>query len=432
MIILSVPANKIHLINRADYPDTYLEYRLDHLKNVALGDFYEINNKTILTWKNVSLDDELLRKELFVNCVKKYNCLIDIELSNYQKYQELNENMILSEHLDIFNQDLIQETLQAFNKFDAKIYKLAIKIDNYKDLITLRNFSRSFHKPLIILSTGKLGKLSRILYKLLNSYGTYICLTNYPTAENQLTDQEFQKYKVKDINIDTKLTGLLGSTQVYQSKGMSFYNEIYYQNDINARYLPFYAEDTDDFKLFLEEYKKNIYGLSITMPFKKALTNQEPINLYLPHSNKYYNSDLLAFQRIFKEIHLEYQDPILIIGSGATAETALMALSNYQNTFLLARNQGQIAVLHKNYSVKTYTQSKIRLIINCTPLGLNNENLKDTFEIPDSDLLIDLPYSEKQTPLVRDYLQQGKMVFDGHTFWQYQSEFQKEMFLMEF
>jgi shikimate 5-dehydrogenase len=68
------------------------------------------------------------------------------------------------------------------------------------------------------------------------------------------------------------------------------------------------------------------------------------------------------------------------------------------------------------------------VLINTTPLGMNNEDLLDFAEGVDFETAIDLPYRAGDTPLGRHCKAAGKKYVSGEEFWTYQSKSQEKFF----
>ncbi len=402
----------------------------------------EINSKNEVTFKD--------KINYYQMLIQKYNCLVDCEIK-FLKHElaqiftnKINSrNLILSFH--DFNENINYKKLEYFinlsNSVPSKFLKIAVNINNYSDFSKLKLFISRSQKPVLLVGMGKLGKISRLLYPFSGSIGTYVGLYEFPTAKGQITITESDKFNLKNINKNTKVGGIIGGKQVEKSLGLEFYNQYFRKNNLNAVYLPFVVEDLDDFWDWFEWSKKRykFYGLTFTMPFKtiiaEKLQSQLPtVNLYLPTKNEIFNTDAIAFQKSIQYLKIKSKDKILIFGSGSTAETALFSLTKFKNITISGRNMKIGKLLASKYNnefipLKHAVNLTFDLIINCTPIGMNNEHFFESANLQFPMKIIDLPYSDKKTPLIQKCEQEKIPFVDGKIFWKWQAKTQLEKFL---
>lgn len=435
MIILSIPCLNIQFVKNSisKFPNYIYEFRLDLYNKYKKFPQNCINKNVIITLREDHKEN--YRKfpdkiKYYQKIVKKYSCLVDCEINLFSptKLDQLKtENLILSYHdKNSFNLASIKKIIQKANQIPAKYLKLALNIRTYSNLLQISKLIDLSNKPVIFVALGKMGKLSRILYKHLGSIGTFIGMDNNLTAEGQLTTSEAELYRIKKISKQTKIGGIVGGKQVNYSLGLSFYNKYFSQNELDAVYLPFQVEDSADFKHWISSADINFYGFSITMPFKRTFS-PKPINLFRPN-NILLNTDKDAFEKARKYLNIKGKDKILILGSGGSSETALSVLTDHQ-VYLMGRNKKRINEMKVKYACKQ-AEPKIKydVLINCTPLGIRGENfLKNTnLDLPKK--IIDLPYTDSDTFLIKMCKEKGNSYVDGKMFWKWQAERQLEEF----
>ena len=102
------------------------------------------------------------------------------------------------------------------------------------------------NKPVIFAGMGKLGKISRILFRHLGADSTFIGLVENPTAEGQLTAEEAEFFKLNSITQKTQIGGIIGGDQVEHSLGIKYYNDLFTKEKLDALYLPFVTDEIDD------------------------------------------------------------------------------------------------------------------------------------------------------------------------------------------
>lgn len=454
MLILSIPyLNNTFLADQVKRTGLeWIEYRLDYNSEYKKFPEKYINSKSIITIRDISEGGVKQinckeKTEFYRKMIVKFNCLVDYELSQYKDLDIPTSNLILSYH--DFSEELdiqkLEKAVEISNSKAAKYLKIAVNISNYIELNFIEKIIKKSNKPVIFATMGKLGKIGRILHKHLGADSTFVGLKHHTTADGQLTEEEASILQLKDINKKTALSGIVGYEQVWQSLGLKFYNTIFKNQKLNAVYLPFFTDDLSDFLSWFNssDFKDRFFGFSVTMPFKKEITKlldprdsvNHPVNLFLPKSKRTFNSDIEAFLKCILYLNIKPENKILIFGSGATAESALMALAGY-SVFITSRNEHKGMELATKYSkefipINKIDQHAFLILINCTPYGMNNEDVLAELRIKLPEIVIDLPYKEKNTLLIKHCIENEIDYVDGKTFWKWQAESQMKKFLNE-
>ncbi len=452
ILILSIPFIDTEFVKKQNSKSNWKEFRLDYFRDFRAFPQECIDPKTIITIRDISegginrieFDEKL---SYYKKMIDKYNCLVDCEILLYKKNVLPSNNLILSYHDNAENIDekKILNIIKTSNSIPSKFLKIALNISGYSDVIRISNLIKESKKPVLFAGMGKLGKITRIIYGHLGAEGTYIGMNEYQTAKDQLTENEMDKFNLSNITRKTYVGGIIGGEQVVDSLGLTYYNRYFRSHNIDAVYLPFVVNDLDDFLNFLKncDFKDNFYGFSITMPFKKKIdkfnkgTKKLPIiNLYLPETNEVYNTDFTAFKKSIEYTGIKKKDTILIFGSGATAETALISLNKFTNVFIMSRNSNSAKKLSLKYSRKFIPiviseKVKYDVIINCTPLGMSDENFLKTTNLKISRKVIDLTYTKKNTSLINKCEIKNVRFVDGKRFWHWQAKGQLNRFINE-
>ena len=454
MLILSIPyLNNAFLADQVKRTELeWIEYRLDYNSEYKKFPEKYISSKSIITIRDVSEGGvkQINRKEkteFYRKVVDKFNCLVDYELTQYKDQNIPALNLILSYH--DFSEELdiqkLEKVVEISNSKAAKYLKIAVNISSYSELTAIKKKIKKSNKPVIFAAMGKLGKIGRILHKHLGAIGTFVGLKHHTTADGQLTEDETTRLQLKDISDKTALGGIVGSEQVWQSLGLEFYNTIFKKRKLNAIYLPFFTDDLSDFMNWFNnaDFRDRFYGFSVTMPFKKEITKlldpqdsaNYPINLFLPQSKRTFNSDIEAFLKCIRYLSIKPKNKVLVFGSGATVESALIALAGY-SVFITSKNEHKGKELVEKYYRKYIPINEINqfdfvILINCTPLGMNNEDVLAKLRIKLPKKIIDLPYKEKNTLLIKHCIENEINYVDGKMFWKWQAESQLKKFLNE-
>ena len=492
MIIFS--SKEINIERLPIEPDMY-EFRVDlyenfpHLMNTiknsrdkgkeaveaSLPDFKLFKRKTIFTLRDKGeggrYDGSLAEKLVFYEYIlSKTGFYIDIEYRYFKEFacviknQEYIKRVILSIHnFDEFKSSLfiVKNLNMDYSPF---FYKFVFKIDTLKELLMFSNLLKNSKVDFCLLSVGKTSFISRILYQHLGSKAVYIGKKGDETAPNQLNELDASLYNLQNINQNTIVGGIVGGKQILLSKGLKFYNEYFQEKQQNFVYLPFVVNDVNDFVSFVHTAGFRFYGFSITMPFKKELpmliNKKEGIaNLWMVNTNEVFLTDEKAFLESFLKLEISSNTKIILLGTGAMAQTVIKLLPQNE-IFVLGRDPKKVDhIVNNHFHTKSYAffdatnvEEKVCLI-NTTPLGMNAESVfellkpddglksskdfkakinKDFFDTSESiffDCVIDLPYSEQKTKLSEFCKINNIPCIDGHEFWHVQANEQLNIFL---
>jgi len=430
-------------------PDMY-ELRLD-LSNdwFHVPDFFD-DKKTIITLRDRGeggsytgcIDKKI---EFYLHVLDSSDFCIDIELEHVQKLPLLSleeralRRIIISVH--DFSDDGYSNFCELITKSEFKhncfFYKFVYNIDLLTKLYDMSVKLKRLNINFTLLSTGKTSLVSRILYKSFDSMATYFGETGATTAPNQITEKEVLLYNLRELNKSTKIGGIIGGSQVLKSRGLTFYNQYFRENKLNAVYLPFVIDDINDLVDFVTTSNMAFYGFSVTMPFKGKLysvvgaqkAEGEIVNLWIPNDNKLYLTDVYAFEEAFIKLKISDDTKIALIGTGAMAKTVVELLPNNE-IYLYARDEAKIDLFINTYHNVKKADSLNHdntCLINTTPLGMNEEDVLNVFPLIKFSMAIDLPYDKKKTKLVEYCHENNFPVVDGVEFWKLQAEKQLEI-----
>ena len=452
ILILSIPFIDTEFVKKHYHKSNWKEFRLDYSRDFRAFPQECIDPKTIITIRDIS-EGGINRIEFdekfsyYKKMIAEYNCLVDCEILLYKKNVLPSKNLILSYHNNAENIDekKILNIIKISNSIPSRFLKIALNISEYSDIVCISKLIKESTKPVLFAGMGKLGKITRIIHGHLGAEGTYIGMNKYQTAKDQLTEKEMNKFYLSKITRKTYIGGIIGGEQVVDSLGLTYYNRYFHSHNIDAVYLPFVVNDLDDFLNFLKNcnFKDKFYRFSITMPFKKEAGkfNKETeklqiINLYLPKTKEVYNTDFTAFRKSIEYTGITKKDTFLIFGSGANAETALISLSKFPNVYIMSRNSISGKKLSLKYSRKFISMEisekvKYDIIINCTPLGMRDENFLKTTNLRISRKVIDLTYTKKNTSLLNECEAKDVLFVDGKRFWHWQAKEQLSKFINE-
>jgi len=444
MLILSIPFLNRKFVNKHSLNNKFAwkEYRLDFQQSLEKFPVEILNSNSIVTIRDSSEGgiNEIPKKEkiyVYHKVISKYNCLVDYEMLLYKPESIPPNNLILSYH--DFNQETdfnkLEKIIQIMNSTEAKFVKIAVNLNSYSELLQIHELIKTSNKPVIFAGMGKLGKISRLLYKYLSAAGTFIGLDAMPTATGQISAKEVEFYSFYKISNLSKLGGIIGGRQIGNSLGLRFYNDFFKQTGRDAFYFPFVVDEIVDFKNWFKNctFKDKLYGFSVTMPFKRHISpSNQPINLFLPKSESYINTDLIAFKKAIEKLEIDFETNILIFGNGGSAKTASEVLKNHKNVRICARKEkGNFNTEREIISIEKAQKMEFDLLINCAPIGMNEEDFIKETGITNFNKVIDLPYQIESTKLIQYCLNNSIPNIDGKQFWQWQAEKQLEEFKKE-
>jgi shikimate dehydrogenase len=203
---------------------------------------------------------------------------------------------------------------------------------------------------------------------------------------------------------------------------------------------PIAPDDRQALKALLDQVRSGaITGFNVTLPHKQNvipyLDELTPtakaigsVNIICMRGNKLIgdNTDAPGFLSDLKAFLGKRQSDIgnwksaLVLGAGGSARSVIYALLNDGwNITLTARRIEQaqgLALQFKSINVvefnpRAFQLSDLRLIVNCTPLGMtpnvDQSPLPEKLSLPDDVAIYDLVYNPRETKLVRDARAQG-------------------------
>lgn len=154
----------------------------------------------------------------------------------------------------------------------AEHYKMAVRAQKPQDALRFMLFLQRQKKPIIGISMGPFGQLSRTLAPLFGSPWTYALAEEGELSKlGLLTAKELAiTYRYHAHNRDTSVYGLIGDP-VTHSIGHLWHNDYFCKHVINAIYVKL-PVPIDDLAISLDLIRALPFkGLSVTMPLKQAV-----------------------------------------------------------------------------------------------------------------------------------------------------------------
>ena len=229
-----------------------------------------------------------------------------------------------------------------------------------------------------------------------------------------------------------------GIIQYPRKKTLSevFFNKYFELFDRDSKYVGL-TLDENNYNKYIDKILENTRGLNVTNPYKIKIMEKldsidddakkiGAVNCILDY--KGYNTDWVGFYNSIKEEEL-YEN-ITIFGAGGAARAVVYGLIKYgiKNINIINRTYSKIDDLKKmfpNIDIKAFGIEQLdnvlestETFINCTPLGLKNEEIVSSFS-EKNKFIYDVNY--KETPLIEKAHYNNIKNKNGVDFWKYQA-----------
>lgn len=209
--------------------------------------------------------------------------------------------------------------------------------------------------------------------------------------------------------------GLIGFP-LGHSFSISYFNEKFTNEGINARYINYEIPQIEDLKEILAS-NPELCGLNVTIPYKQQvipyLDDLSPearaigaVNVIrVTHKNKNvilkgFNSDVIGFTRSIETMLEPYHKKVLILGTGGASLAINYGLKSLGlETLFVSRTKKPGCITYEEVTPELIKEYNV--IVNCTPMGMfpNVGTYPPLpYEAMDSHtLLYDLVYNPEQT-----------------------------------
>ena len=333
----------------------------------------------------------------------------------------------------------LDEILEQMQQPEIAVYKIAGKANSTLDTMRMLSFVFKHNKSKKItgICMGELGKASRILAPVINSYFNYVATGNKQTAPGQLNIADLEIYNYPKLNSDTKIYALLGDPIKY-SKGHIIRNQTFVQEKKNAVYVKFKLLQTE-LKNFFKLVKTLPFGgFSVTMPHKEAVIPYldkldtavkviQAVNTIVIKNGKLigYNTDSIgALNAIEQQIQVKGKN-IIIVGAGGTAKAiAYEALQRGGKVTIINRTVARAEKLAAQLGCQGFgidyfdklTPAKCDILINATSLGMTGH--EQALPIPEKllashQIVLDMVAAPPETLLMKSAQARGCTAING-------------------
>lgn len=257
--------------------------------------------------------------------------------------------------------------------------------------------------------------------------------------------------KQTSISSKTKLLALIGYPARH-SLSPFIQNIFLKDNNIDALYLTFEFPEDMLINAFNGARDLGIYGLNITMPYKEKIYQMADdkddfsritgsVNTIRFDSSKNgikakgFNTDIDGFTVSLKEAGQDLENKeCLVIGAGGAARSAVYAFlsKKAKKVYIYNRTRGKAEKIKQlffgeerkkietieNFEIMMKKKINFDLICNCTPLGMNTQNMMDVIPVPErldlkNKIVFETIYDPVETKLIKKAKYDGASVIDG-------------------
>jgi len=129
------------------------------------------------------------------------------------------------------------------------------------------------------------------------------------------------------------------------------------------------------------------------------------------------NTDVAGIRAALAELELEVTPAlrVLVLGGGGSARAAAAAVGAARTVFAMRRPVGDLPAPAVAWDERAELARDSDLVINCTPLGRDGEEVLSPGDLPPAGAVLDLVYAGGGTPLVREARRRGLRTADGWT-----------------
>ena len=220
-----------------------------------------------------------------------------------------------------------------------------------------------------------------------------------------------------------KKYGIIGYP-LAQSASPKFFNEKFAAEGIDALYIPFEIESTDELPHIIEQHPE-LCGFNVTIPHKlnvmqhlagisdeaKAINAVNVVKVMRDSNGKAqlwgYNSDVIGFSRSIEPLLGNNHKKALVLGTGGASKAIVYALEKLGlEVQQVSRKSNEKAIAYEDITHDIMQSHTV--IVNSTPLGMVGHGIDQCPDIPydllgESHLLYDIVYNPENTLFLSGY-----------------------------
>ena len=215
-------------------------------------------------------------------------------------------------------------------------------------------------------------------------------------------------------------------------------------NNLDAIYEKKKLNENELADLIIKVKKKNIYGINVTVPFKKAVIpyldkltfeseSTQSVNTIYLEDNKLvgHNTDIEGFERSIQDLKLDIANKkVLILGAGGVVPSIIFSLNKMKVSEILISNRTKskaesLKDLFKNIKIVEWGEiPEFDIIINATSVGLKNEDKMnlDISKVGKNKFFYDVIYKPSETNFLKVGKKLGNKTENGKMMFIYQAQ----------
>ncbi|MDR1763966.1 MAG: shikimate dehydrogenase [Dysgonamonadaceae bacterium] len=228
------------------------------------------------------------------------------------------------------------------------------------------------------------------------------------------------------------LYGLIGMP-LKHSFSMSYFNEKFKSENIDAEYRNFEIPKIKDVKKIIKE-NPDLRGLNVTIPYKEQVIQYldnlsenakliGAVNVIKIERKKLgvrltgFNSDIIGFKQSLEPMLKPHHKRALVLGTGGAAKAVFHGLKQLDiiPTYVSREKRSKTTLTYAEIDSDVMETNTV--IVNCTPVGMFPK-VDECPDIPynlltDSHILYDLLYNPDETLFMKRGKEQGATVKNG-------------------
>jgi 3-dehydroquinate dehydratase/shikimate dehydrogenase len=436
----------------AEAGETFLEFRLDHLRQPKAGmeavrEFLAMHSDCVVLATcrrrqnqgrfNGSVDEQVRLLEAVAAAGAK---AVDLEIESAESAPAALAHLrtvgpvIVSYH-NFEATPAVDAVVRRMHRCPADAYKIVTTARKPSDIARLLGLLKPHDKtPIIVFSMGEIGFASRVLSPLHGGLFTYAApSTAEATAPGQVSAHVMRHlYRFGKLSRTSKVYGVIADP-VGHSISPAVHNRAFQARRIDAVYLPFLVPS-----LYLKDFMTlaadlPVAGFSVTIPHKqkilRLLDAVDPVARRIGAVNTVWrkagrwrglNADADAVVAPLSR-HLRLaKSSVLLVGNGGAARSAAFALADAGSLLsIVGRNPDRVRALAKACGAEPLLREQLPklhfdAVVHATSLGMHPHTSECFFpdRIP-ADVVFDLVYNPAETLLIERAREQRKTVIPG-------------------
>lgn len=197
--------DELRLATRMRKPPDLFEVRLDHLPNLQESQLSRLRRPLIITARHPAEGGKRCDRKSLLRKFLPYAKFVDIELRSMRELREVRAEArrlavghICSVHDFKRTPELsvLRKQFLRSRKVNANVFKLVTRADSLRDLLTLFEFlwTQSSRPPVSVMAVGRLGPISRLLFREAGSAFIYAPL-RHVLYDGQLTLRQLRRHR---------------------------------------------------------------------------------------------------------------------------------------------------------------------------------------------------------------------------------------------